>query len=274
MTTNNGLDGLDMAGTIKWYGQNVGTVLGRLPNPANTQTAGVQFTVHGRLNDLDIMDLYGVIQRFPIQARRRMNVRSVTMMESLWFSQDSKPNVPQVTTTRHDAISTTAIVPSYVHYRSDTTQWCGYSGDIQLYAIRKDAAVATVQRIIHLQGLCHELAHCLVTPELYKNCTLMLPDAKGTIITSDQWFVNFSNLANKFGPISHYVRAYYDEHGRLLEEPNPLLPINEAMAETITAYLLGFAYKPNGNGLNPFEGECRKELMPLIRDYLYAMRIS
>lgn len=271
MTMNTNLSGLDMARTIKWYGQKVATIAGRLPKGAKNKPSATQFTVDGKLDTLNMAQIYGVLQRFPAQARRRMNLRTITVTGPLWFSTDSMPNAPKVTMSVHDAISETAIVPSFVQYTKDTTQWCGYSGHIQLYAIHETAATLAVRKIIHTQALCHELAHCLITPELHGGCTLMFPNE--TFHTS-KLFSDFSKLADRFGPISHYASAYCDKDGKLLEKPDPRLPINEAMAEAITAYLLGFAYQPNSNGLHPFEGARRKELWPLIYNYLHATRMT
>lgn len=263
----NDLSGLDMAGTIEWYGQNEATIMGRLPKSTNTPTG---ITVHGMLDTLTPAEIYGVFRRFPTQARQRMIVRTVTMFDPLWFSKDSMPNAPKVTLNVQDAISETAIVPSFVQYTMDTTQWCGYGGHIQLYTIHETAATLAVRKIIHTQALCHELAHCLITPELREGCTLMFPNETFHTV---KLFSDFSKLANRFGPISHYASAYCDKDGILLEKDTQL-PINEAMAEAITAYLLGFAYQPNSNGLHPFEGARRKELWPLIYNYLHATRMT
>lgn len=272
---NNPLDGLDMRETLAWYEQQEGDLLRRVPKPAlNTfvrDAPVIPLTQRGGTGAmLTHKQVLGVISRFPRQAKRRMMVQEIMMSPPLWFSMTSVPGNFQATNNFLLALSPTAIVPSMVDFEPNTTNWCGYHGIVLLYDISPAVATLQTRQLVHMQGLCHELAHCIVTPELLRGCNLLF-SGHSDPVDSDTWFTHFSDLVNQSAPISHYASAYCGEDGKLLEGSDPLTPINEALVECITALLLGFAFRMDGTGLDPFAG--RKELRQAVWDYLRARRV-
>lgn len=263
------MSGFDMFATLNWYRQNLGQLGQLLPRatdqPPPTPVVSLD-NPDGLGHALSLELVNGVLAIFPPSARERMTVGKVTTKPPLWFHRDSVGEKPVVTELVAEAISPTAIVPSHVLHAAASNVWCGFDTSVGLFRIG-EAVEEDVRLVVHLQGLTHELAHSIVTPELHADCVLRFED--GREVPALTFFTEFHNLANSCPPISHYASAYTDAAGQLIAG---LTPLNEALVECITAHLLGFAFRLDGTGLDPFAG--REALHQAVIAYLNAKRVS
>ncbi|KKQ35125.1 MAG: hypothetical protein US51_C0015G0001, partial [Microgenomates group bacterium GW2011_GWA2_37_6] len=157
-------------------------------------------------------------------------------------------------------------IPSY----TDNAKWqeTGIpNSDIHLYRI-PEVVPPDVQKIIHAEGLIHEIGHTILTP-LYrgKEMPLKLPD--GTIVDGKQFILDFGNASENHTPFSHYSSEYRDEEGKFKGK----LGVEEEFCEAIAAYLLGFVYaKEEERRLNPFSD--RPEIKVMVEAFLNAESVT
>ncbi len=257
------VSGFDLGPTLAWYEQHALDIQARLPKQVKRRPNYTpDFTITGRESSIfGLNDIYGILNLFPQAARKRMKLNEVHVAAPLWFAHDALPNMPKVTKELSEALTPTAIVPSFVEYGPKK---------VTVYAM-DESVPAPVQKIVYMEALTHEFAHLVTVFELYSEKVTLL--IKGKKTDAFDWFANFANLVDDAGPISHYASAYCDEAGKLLAKPDPLLPINEAMAECIAARLLNFAFRlDRDGGLEPFGKH--PELRQAVDDYLHAQRVS
>lgn len=281
---SNSISGLDMGPTVRWYEENkdelrrrLNWLVGAHPRvcklvPGVSGTVTVELGGH---SDLSEEDVASVFCRFPEEARRRMSLKSIEGSPTLWFHRDSRPGAIRPTPYRDEALSPTAIIPSYIEYVKDERAWCGFSGRVMLYTVPSDVVPdEDVRRVVHLEGLVHELAHSFITPELYNDCELwFVGDGKtpNRQLNTEFFVAEAWATVNSSAPVSHYASSYTDKGGKLLEgEKHGLTPLNEALAEGVAALLCGFAYRTDGTGLEPFRG--RRRLFQLVSRFLRAQR--
>lgn len=260
----NKTSGLDMKETLAWY-QGAGVNMlpiqeGDLPYPIENQS----------LIELSERELGGLWALFPENAQKRSALRKVVGQPSAWFHKDSTSGQPRPTTNEAEALSPTAIIPSYIDY----TPWP--KADIWLYKIPQQAAPEKVRRLVLAQGFVHEIGHSIVQPALYvkKDYNLKFPD--GEIVSGLEAMGQFAKLAEQHLPISHYASNYRGTNNTF-ESDNPQydkeIAISEEMCETIAAYFLGFAYcGDDTKGKNPFAD--RPEIRDFVRDFLDAELIK
>lgn len=260
--------GLDMRETLDWY-KNSGVEMPAIPE--------IDFShpvENLELIELSEREMGGLFTLFPENARKRSILRKVVGQSPTWFHRDSTSEQPKPTTNEADAMSPTAIVPSYIDY----TPWDELkvpTADIWLYKIPQNAASQEVRRLVLAEGFVHEIGHSIVQPALYVgDHDLKFPDGK--IINGLEAMLHFAELAEKHPPISHYASTYRG-HNNKFESDNPNYNVNtaisEEMCETIAAHLLGFAYcGDNSRGKNPFSD--RPEVRDFVRDFLNAELIK
>ena len=258
--------GLDMRETLEWY-KSSGIKTPKIPEMDFSYPVE-----HGELIELSERELGGLLSLFPENAKRRSILRKVVGQPPTWFHRNSTSEQPQPTTSEAEAeaLSPTAIVPSYIDY----TPWGELkvpTADIWLYQIPQNAAPENVRKLVLSEGFVHEVGHSIVQPALYvEDHTLKFPDGK--IINGLEAMLHFAELAEQHSPISHYASTYRGPNNKF-ESDNPNYDakraINEEMAETIAAYLLGFTYcGDNSRGKNPFAD--RPEVRNFVRDFLNA----
>jgi len=260
--------GFDMVNTLAWYQDNQAEIMRRLPPQREDCVMRLEIALRdiGRPAHLSIADVNSLLNAFPASAISRMALNSIVMGGSLWFHRDSVPGKPKPTRNAEEALSLTAIIPSMITYPIDPMSWWGNGGEITLFAVPDSLANKNVRHIIYLEGLAHECAHAIVTGELQTDCRFRFPDDHE--VEALQFFAELSDVVNEHPPISHYAGAYTGPDGKLLDG---LLPLNEALAECIAARLLGFSYRADGTGLEPFKN--REKLLTMVDTYLSLTRI-
>ncbi len=254
--------GLDMKKTIEWYEANKEELVRRLPDTINTGKL-----VHPLENreyiELTDEEVASVLDLFPEVVRRRSIVNYIVGQPQTWFKQGEG----QVATTNKDeAISKTAIIPSYF----DPSKWTkdNPAADVWLYAISDEACSPEVKKIILSEGLAHEFAHGLIATALYTEQKLKLPS--GEKVDAFMYIMdNFANaVEDKHTPISHYSSFFEDK----FKSDNPQevkTAVNEELAESIAAYLLNFVYCDDPDRrMDPFRD--RPEVKKLVDDFLNA----
>lgn len=266
------LSGLDMRKTIDWYASQEDKIRTLLPAqraelfPYPLQERLLVGLTQGML--VKLMNLY------PEQARQRFALRQVVGQQPNWFSEDSlKEGRPIPTTDPGKAISSTAIIPSYI------TPWVDAEKDkrhdIWLYTIRKeDVPSLVVRKIILSEGFVHELAHTLVNPALYyKGYELILPN--GEKVDGLEFVLKtFGELAEQRPPISHYASSYRNANGKFDTEIHGYItPVNEELCECIAAYLLRFVFcEDHGRRFSPFAD--RPQIGSFVSNFLHATAVE
>lgn len=228
--------GLDMAPTIAWYTANRDLLTSKIPMAVETH---MPFKASGSERfALTPDEVSGIILRFPSQAigRSRLNNEgSIVGKPTLYFSKGATPDNIITTSDESDALSPTAIIPSYI----DNTRWRQTgtpSSDIWLFQL-PETVDPVVRRIIHAEGLAHEFAHSFATQALYtENYRLKLPS--GETVDGFEYLLTFAQTAEKYSPMSHYS-SFYRKDG---EEFKNNVAIEEELVETIAAHLLGFVF--------------------------------
>lgn len=257
--------GLDMGKTIKWY-ESSGVELPKIP----TNTDLPYPIKNSDLAELSSQELCGLVSLFPTNAINRSTLREVAWQDATWFRKDSTGEKPVPTTNKADALSPTAIIPSYIDYTPGAQQG-RLASDIWLHKISHDVVPEKVRKIILSEGFVHEFSHSIVQPALYADgYTLRFPD--GRLVDGFDAMMNFAELAEQHPPISHYASTYRGKNNKFESDKpnyNTQTAINEEMAETIAAYILGFAYcGDDSRGKNPFAD--RPEIKSFIEDFLNA----
>lgn len=182
-----------------------------------------------------------------------------------WFRYDSTKSNPIPTENLNEAISETAIIPSYI----DNREWINTmipSSDIWLYSIPDICSFGT-KRIILIEGFVHEMAHTICMPATYID-GYQLRFRNGRTISGRDCMTNFANLAENHTPISHYA-AVYRINGKFY---NNLVAIGEELAETIAAYLLHFIYCDEAERrFNPLAD--RPEVEDFVKEFLSLRKL-
>lgn len=267
------VSGFDMAPTIAWYYRNIAEIQRRLPPPIVRRPPSPSFTVVGiddSRGDFTLEHIQALLWLFPAAARDRMVMDQVAFGPSTWFHRNTTMDNIIPTTDVGEALSPTAVAPSKVDVTREDN-WCGFKMTPRVFYIADGLMPDAVRRVIYLQAFTHELAHTLANPEVWGRTSVSLRGQDGVVKSQLEFINEFEAQFNSAPPISHYASAYFDrELGRLPD--NSLTGICESMAEAITAYLLGFAFRTDGSGLNPFVG--REALHELLSWYLLAARTT
>ena len=255
--------GLDMGATIAWYTRNTNILSDRIPPGTDSLPFPITDIQYSALNQEEIA---AIINLFPPQAiarSRLQNDGSIIGKPTLYFAQDTTPENITTTSEISNALSPTAIIPSY----TDNTRWnkTGKStSDIWLFEI-PNYIDPEVRRIIHAEGLAHELAHTLVTQILYSSEEYKLKLPGGKTVDGNDYLMSFASAAENHPPISHYSSSYRKDG----EEFKALSAIDEEIVETIAAHLLGFVFcRDEERRLDPLAD--RSEIQSLIDDFLHA----
>lgn len=100
---------------------------------------------------------------------------------------------------------------------------------------------------------------------------LKMPD--GNIITGMDLLIQFAEMAEKYQPISHYSSVYRGENNKFESSDqgyNVKTAINEELAETITAHILGFSFRADDDlgAKHPFHD--RPEIERFVKNFLDA----
>ena len=256
--------GLDMRETIKWY-EKSGIML-----PPLFAGSNLPYSVDGReLIELSKRELGALFNLFPENARKRSSLRKVVGKPTTWFDKQSAEGKLTPTTDESEALSPTAIIPSYIDYMPWKESRIP-TADIWLYKL-PDSIPKGVRRIIQGQGFVHEIGHSVVPPAIYlENHNLRLPDGK--LISGLEAITEFSRLSEQHHPISHYASSYRLPDNKFKGE-NPNTAISEEFCETIAAHFLGFAFcKDDSRGKNPFAD--RPEVKDFIFNFLNAELVN
>lgn len=260
------VSGLDMKPTINWYATNQQELARRIPTTVGEPLPfPIQDTSYFHVSPDQINAL---IRLFPNQAltRSRLNTGTIIGKPSLYFAYDATPEAIKTTPDQAQALSPTAIIPSY----TDNTRWQQTgkpSSDVWLFEISPNIPEG-VKKIIHAEGLVHEIAHTIVTQALYANgYRLRLPN--GEVVSGFDFITHFAEEAEKHEPVSHYS-SFYRNRG---EEFKNTLAIEEEFVETIAARLLGFAYNDNPDKRHdPLKD--RPEILAMVEDFLHAVEVK
>lgn len=260
--------GLDMLKTIDWYRRaNIGL-------PCYKPDVPFPYLIEDQSHiELSYDELQWAWNLFPKNAQERSILRKIVGQASAWFAQASTSTKPVPTHNRTEALSSTAIIPSYIDY----TAWRetgNPTADIFIYRIPRDLVPEEeIRKLILKQGLVHELGHSIVQPCFYiEGYTLRFPDGKE--MAGLDAMLEFAQLAEKHPPISQYASIYRGKENKFeSEDPeyNLRAAISEELVETIAAYLLGFAYcQDERRNKEPFTD--RKDLEAYVHSILHAER--
>lgn len=272
--------GLDMAPTLRWYEENYHILFYKIPHPdhlpANYRTfkffplRGVKYLQPSRET------LLAWWWTFPHRAQERSVLRQIVGKPAAWFHHSSLISEvgPIKTEEPKDALSPTAIIPSYCDY----SRWLKTNKptcDIHLYDIHPLTCPNTVRHVIYAEGFIHEVAHSIVAPAFYNTGDYMLLMPDGAKVGGNDWLKSvFGAAAEKHTPISHYAGAYRNRDGSFKQndDGSTATAINEEMAESIAAFLLRFVFcHEKRRRLDPFRD--RPEVWQMVSDFLHAKHI-
>jgi hypothetical protein len=263
--------GLDMVDTLKWYEKII-----REGKVREIRESDFRYPVENKeFIELSEGELGGLFALFPENAQRRSILRKVVGKPATWFRKGSTSEKLEVTENRKEALSPTAIVPSYIDYGPWKKEGKP-AADIWLYQIPQDLVSKEVRKLVLAEGFIHEVAHSIVQPAIYvKDYKLKFLD-KGIVGGLDA-ILHFMKLAEEHPAISHYASTYRDKPQDnkfpfKMNENDPrilLTAVSEEMCETIAAYFLGFAYcGDDKRGKDPFED--RPRVKDFIEEFLKA----
>lgn len=254
--------GFDMGNTIEWYrnsGVRISEIfLGKtLPFPVEDE----------HLIELSRNEMAGLYNLFPENARQRNIARKVIGRPTRYFHRNSTNESPLPTFDVEEAISPTAIIPSYIGYAKQEGELVG---DIEMYELPEDIP-ENARKIISAEGFVHELGHGIVQPALFvNNYNLQFPDGK--IVNGINAMFDFANMAEQHKPISHYAKTYRPNFSSS-DTMKLKTAISEEAAETLVAYFLGFAYcGDDKRGKDPFAD--RPEIKEFIKNFLDAKLVG
>ena len=267
---NGNISGLDMKPTIHWYEANKYQLLQHLPKPLNEP---IPYEIENPDNiQLSKGYLSGLISLFPQNAKERSILRKIVGQPETWFHKDSTQQQQIPTTTIDDALSPTAIIPGFTY--PDWSNKEDPKADIWLYKISDTACSPEVRKIILSESFIHEgLGHTLVLPITHGDeFELTLPYGKNVV--SFDYLMEFVDMAEQHMPISHYASTYRDKDNKFPSDADTYLKaIGEELSETISAYLLGFAFgNDEQRSMNPFAD--RPEIKKFVEDFLNAELVS
>ncbi len=273
MTRN--VSGLDMGPTIEWYERE--KPISESAMSSSAICLGFPYIIKGQehihLDPKKDMNLPLLYYTFPENARKRSVITQVTGKPSLWFHRDSIPEAPIPTNDVTEAISPTAIIPSYANMGT-WLQTGVPSIEIELYEIPENIASPYAREVIHAEGFVHELAHTIVNPAVFlADEKLKIP---GRVVNAQDYVLGeFVEMAERHLPVSHYAAFYRNGDGTFVEDPRfgTRVAVSEELCETIAAYLLGFAYcGDDERGKRPFED--RPEIQLFVDSFLNAEQVS
>jgi len=255
--------GFDLKPTIDWYKKNKDILLARLPTQGHSNIFPVTRNAEPDISEAEIAGLIGL---FPQQARDRSILQDIIIMPSTWFHRDSTSDKPIPTQDVREAINTTSIAPSYIDYKD-------WLGKIVLFKLpRRQVRDSDIRKIIASEGLVHEVAHSIAVEPMYRNeYSMIFPG--NSVVQGEDFVKNFVDSTEPLPPISHYSSLFRYKNGKFKGKcPSTIYrSISEELAESITAYLLGFAYSgDNERSLDPFKD--RPEVKRLMHDFLHARR--
>ncbi len=264
--------GLDMAPTIKWYNANAAEFTSRLDGLLKNTRRMLPYNIRdaGKI-PINIAEINALINLFPDTAIQRSVLETIIGQPETWFHKVSVDEQPRATTNSNDALSRTAIIPSY----TDPSKWTRDkpSVDIWLYGLSDKACSPQVRRLILAEGFLHEFGgHSLVMPATYVDgYKLKLPGGK--IVDGRDYLIEFGQLAEQRKPISHYSSAYRNPDNTFKIDPKSpnvqLTSVSEELCESIAAHILGFSFTGNDEtGKNPFTH--RPEIKKFVQDFLNA----
>ncbi len=280
----NTISGLDMAPTIGWYAEHQDHLMAHIRQLARftgaIPTGGV---IHGCPTRVGVdehlpqdfaISIPGFLSAFPDTARSRSIARTVQGGPSLWFHKDSLTEGPRPTPNRDEALSDTAIIPSYIAYDRDPE---GHLfADINLYAIPDaDGITDEVRTIILAQGLLHEYAHSIAISLVYEEDYKL--QLGSTTMDGPQVLETFATLTGGMDPMSHYSSVYRTDGGGYPSQDEDLnewrVAVEEELVESIAAYLLGFVFcDREQRRMDPFED--RPAVRDFVEMFLAAHRVS
>ncbi len=270
-------NGFDMKRTIDWYQSIVNQSEIKLPSFPQTEDAGLESAIsmddriipveNPELIELSAAEMSGLISLFPAQAIERSILRNIVGRPISWFHKDSTSDAVKTTEDIYQAISMTAIVPSFIGYEIDPKTGF-YTADIHIYKLPEFVS-PEVRKMIIYEGSLHELAHSFIFPALYDEYDLIFRGEKKSCFDV---MMDFAKIAEPHAPISHYASGYRSDDGKFKKGKYPLMPIDEEMAESVAAYMLNFVYcKEEDRRLDPFKD--RPEVKTFIEDFLKAEKV-
>ena len=267
-------NGYEMKETIKWYANHARNFnLDRF-----TRDPSISLIVEqGEKAQLTDREMKAVLTRFPRNARARSLLRRIVWENPLWFSKLSLERGEAIPTLNvFDAISHTAIVPSYTSYETDANERA-LSADIHLYQIQAPMP-REIRRAIHAEGLAHEIGHTLLASPLYDGMKLKLPD--GRVVESEQFLEELGLKAENLIPVSNYALTVRE--GEFSGKPLPYkikhggkkYAMSEELAETIAQMAMPFPLH-NPNRLSRAENlASRQEIVQGLELFLNAVRVK
>lgn len=253
------VSGLDMKPTIDFYQENKNEILGRLPETKDDQAIGYAIE-QKELIELSESEIAALVNLFPESARERSALDLIKGVPKAWFKKGEAAPTP--TNNIDQAISPTAIIPSF----HSPSRWP--KTEIHLYEIDSRAADPEARKIILSEGLIHEFAHSIITPEIYLN-NRKLELSSGEVVEAFTFIMDkFANAVEGHHPsMSHYSSAYMDSEGKF--QGDLRVSVNEELAESIAAYLLNFVYcNDKARRFEPFRD--RPEVKAIVKEYLEA----
>lgn len=268
--------GFDLGPTIQFYEENIDRLTRAIPEPTGEEAMEVYVFGQEHIH-LTEEQIQGLLALFPQQARDRSILQTISGKPTLWFREDTREGNIEVTDDVSEALSPTALVPSYVWY-SERESGDGYNAHVELYEIPEDAASEQTRALIHAQGFVHEVAHTIMKPILDSkdNAPYVLRIRDGDEerdIDAEEHFMRFANITGKLPPVSHYASSYRDLNGNFKSDPSLTTAVNEELVETMTADLLQFANTPNpARRFMPLVD--RPEANAIVEDLLYGERVN
>jgi hypothetical protein len=207
-------------------------------------------------------EIYGIINSLPETYRQRISINGIHGQAPLWFKSENLG----VTTDKSEAQTPTSIVPSYIsHATPEEAQ------RIVLFGL--EDIEPEVARIIHAEGLIHELAHTANFPGNTGDYNEILDRGIQVELSKDRTqpleevILDFANLMEGSNPISIYSSHYWNNPNGEIQTNDLILAISEELSESIAAYLLGFAMTPDPEKrLTPFTD--RPKIKRFIKDLL------
>ena len=294
---------LDMADTLKFYRENTELIklaLRLAKSSGSNQDRWTYSNFYGRNhrifdpgNHASVPNdgIYAIINSLPENARWRAMLSGFYFLPDLWFEKrDDNLQVPTADVKR--AISPTSIIPSHTGGPDSDTYFSNLFPDyaypegrhnrIRLFGLKKSIEAGILDgltaEIVHAEGLVHEYVHALnalgIREESNKNFLLHFPDK--TTLSPLEALLKFGELMESSSPISHYSSFFWKPSrggGMQVEDGNGLKAIDEELAESGAAYVLGFTFSPELKGnLRPFDD--REEIFEFMKQYLGAKLVA
>ena len=273
---------LDMSGTLAFYRAfapilmpRIIAALGQKYIPEDVLT--VPISDAGNHLVLSPYEIRSAIAQFPLDARLRARTSGIYGKQDLWFAKQQGAEI-KVTAIELEAMSPTALVPSYVDNRGGKED-----PKIHLFGLAQSMRNGTldeaVARIIQAEGLLHEYGHVLnwgIRRSAYANQPKApLLSMGGKTIDGCDALVAFAELMEKSTPLSHYSSHYWSvDQGVLVARNGDVsLAVDEELAESIAAFFLGFTFsREPDRRLQPFID--RDAIYRFVIDYLQARVIE